>query len=97
LTYVRNICAHHGRLWDRELSVKPELLREWKIEGISNTHVFCIFLVLHHILDSVEPNSRWKDSLMRHLLDHPQVDLKRMGFAEGWQRSAPWNVSPVMN
>ncbi|WP_349293799.1 Abi family protein [Marinobacter sp. M3C] len=25
LTIVRNICAHHARLWNRELGIKPEL------------------------------------------------------------------------
>ena len=25
LTAVRNVCAHHSRLWNRELAVKPEL------------------------------------------------------------------------
>jgi abortive infection bacteriophage resistance protein len=29
--YVRNICAHHGGLWNRELSLKPELLNEWSV------------------------------------------------------------------
>lgn len=23
LNYVRNLCAHHGRLWNRELAIKP--------------------------------------------------------------------------
>src|SRR5216684_984428 len=32
LTYIRNICAHHSRLWNRELSLKPELLKEWKAQ-----------------------------------------------------------------
>lgn len=28
LTSVRNICAHHARLWNRELGIKPELPRQ---------------------------------------------------------------------
>lgn len=28
LTYIRNICAHHSRLWNRELAIKPERVRE---------------------------------------------------------------------
>jgi abortive infection bacteriophage resistance protein len=23
MTYLRNICAHHSRLWNRELSIRP--------------------------------------------------------------------------
>lgn len=28
LTYVRNICAHHSRLWNRELAIKPDKVKE---------------------------------------------------------------------
>ena len=27
LTYIRNICSHHGRLWNRELAIRPSRLR----------------------------------------------------------------------
>ncbi len=30
LTYVRNICAHHSRLWNKDLSVEPERLKKPK-------------------------------------------------------------------
>src|SRR4029079_16719237 len=25
LNYIRNVCAHHARLWNRELAIKPKL------------------------------------------------------------------------
>jgi abortive infection bacteriophage resistance protein len=25
LTYIRNLCAHHSRLWNKELAIKPVL------------------------------------------------------------------------
>jgi abortive infection bacteriophage resistance protein len=28
LTYVRNICAHHSRLWNRALSIRPDKTKE---------------------------------------------------------------------
>lgn len=33
LVYIRNICAHHGRLWNREFAIRPKLPHkspEWK-------------------------------------------------------------------
>jgi abortive infection bacteriophage resistance protein len=32
----RNVCAHHSRLWNRELAVKPELPVAWKANGIGH-------------------------------------------------------------
>ncbi len=33
LTYIRNVCAHHSRLWNRELSLRPSRPREaaWNV------------------------------------------------------------------
>lgn len=40
LTAVRNVCAHHSRLWNRELAVKPELPVAWKASGIGNDRFY---------------------------------------------------------
>ncbi len=95
LTYVRNICAHHSRLWNREMSLKPELLKEWKALGISNTRVYCIFLVLAHILHHASPHSRWKDMLMHTILKRPFVRVSAMGFPPNWAELPPWNLSAI--
>lgn len=93
LTYVRNICAHHSRLWNREVSLKPELLKEWKVDGISNTRIYCVFLVLAHILCHASPRSRWKDMLMQCILENPHINLNAMGFPANWKELSPWNTS----
>lgn len=93
LTYIRNICAHHSRLWNREVSLKPELLKEWKELGISNGRVYCVFLVLAHILGHASPRSRWKDMLIESILENPHINLTAMGFPSQWKELAPWNVS----
>jgi abortive infection bacteriophage resistance protein len=93
LTYIRNICAHHSRLWNREISLKPELLTEWKSDGISNTRLYCVLLVLEHILCHASPRSRWKDMLMMCILENPHINLTAMGFPPRWKELYPWNVS----
>jgi abortive infection bacteriophage resistance protein len=35
LTYVRNICAHHSRLWNRDLAIEPEKLLKPKSNWVS--------------------------------------------------------------
>lgn len=95
LTYVRNICAHHSRLWNREVSLKPELLSEWKGNGVSNSRVYCVFLVLEHILCRASPRSRWKDMLMLAILDNPHVNLAAMGFPPNWKELSPWNSTRI--
>lgn len=93
ITYVRNLCAHHRRLWNRELSVKPELLAEWKVAGVSNERMYCVFLVLDELMQRIAPTSRWKDRLMAHIEEYKKdVYLPAMRFPENWINLDPWRV-----
>ncbi len=96
LTYIRNICAHHARLWNRELSLKPELLTEWKAERISNNRIYCVLLILEHIMKYAAPRSRWKDRLMLHIVANSTVSLDAMEFPPRWKELPPWNVSNLV-
>ncbi len=52
LTYLRNVCAHHARLWDRELAIRPEIPRKdsrWTTLGLDNSRAFCALPVLEWI------------------------------------------------
>ena len=51
LVYIRNLCAHHSRIWDRTLAIKPRVpnrLAEWK--EISNSKTFCLFLIFRKLI-----------------------------------------------
>ncbi|MHC4872145.1 MAG: Abi family protein [Planctomycetota bacterium] len=65
LNAVRNICAHHGRLWNQVLGYKPLLPKERKYREwhhpvkINNEHIFCILTILQYMLRVCAPNSNW--------------------------------------
>src|SRR5262249_23664579 len=63
IAYVRNVCAHHSRLWNRELGVMPQLPAEWTSKGIENDKIYCVALMLQHFLKLVAPASRWKERM----------------------------------
>jgi abortive infection bacteriophage resistance protein len=90
LTAIRNTCAHHGRLWNRELAVKPELPKAWKAQGIDNKRLYVIALIIQTLLSEVSPDSRWKERLKAHFSAYPSVDLAQMQFPTDWQNEAPW-------
>jgi abortive infection bacteriophage resistance protein len=95
ISYIRNICAHHGRLWNRQLSVKPELLKEWKQVGVQGDRLYCVFLLLQHLLSHVRPTARWKDDLIIWLGKNPTVNPRIMQFPDNWPELEPWKVSPL--
>lgn len=90
LTAIRNVCAHHSRLWNRELAVKPELPNAWKAQGIDNRRFYIIALIIQTLLDEVSPQSRWKERLKAHLDAYPAVDLAQMHFPPSWYQQPPW-------
>lgn len=90
LTAIRNACAHHARLWNKELAVKPELPNAWKTQGISNRRYYAIALIIQTLLAEVSPASRWKGRLRGHLDAHPAVDISHMHFPADWKSQNPW-------
>jgi len=91
LNTVRNICAHHSRLWNRELAVKPELPTAWKTSGIGNERFYSIALIIQTLLTDPLPDSQWGEQLKALFNAHPTVNLRAMQFPADWQTLTPWN------
>jgi abortive infection bacteriophage resistance protein len=91
LAAVRNVCAHHSRLWNRELAVKPELPTAWKTSGIGNERFYSIALIIQTLLTDPLPDSQWGEQLKALFNAHPTVNLRAMQFPADWQTLTPWN------
>ncbi len=96
---IRNICAHHGRLWNRELGYKPQIPRQQKhlewhnpVE-IKNNRVFAIFTIIKYMLNIIAPQSKWPNRLNELLNKYPDIPLISMGFPENWQGCPIWSVN----
>lgn len=85
IAFVRNICAHYGRLYNVNLSKTPALYKQYTKQGISSVRVFATLLCLSCIL----PKDRhWIDfiDIIETLLDkYPNVKTELMGFPENWK------------
>jgi len=96
LNTVRNICAHHGRLWNRELGTKPKIPRknqDWHSPvEIGNKRMFGVLTICKWSLDRIAPQSRWSDRLRALFTEYPCIPLISMGFPENWQESPIWKT-----
>lgn len=97
LNTIRNICAHHARLWNRELGIKPKIperKREWhEPVEVANERVFGILTICRYCLARIAPRDRWADRLRVLLAEHPKVPRIAMGFPAEWVNSAIWEES----
>lgn len=95
LNQVRNICAHHGRLWNRELGIKPRIPDNngiWKQPVVvANKRIFGVLTILKYIINHIAPQSKWGSRLFKLLEDYPDVPIKSMGFPDNWRECPIWN------
>ncbi|MDZ4818449.1 MAG: Abi family protein [Planctomycetota bacterium] len=94
--YIRNLCAHHSRLWDRVWSIKPELPFGPAWKAINNGRMFATVLLLYEMMrqaPSVAPfDAAWKARLFQRLDSLPAVSdpLATMGLTSHWQMHPVW-------
>lgn len=90
---VRNICAHHGRLWNRTIGNPPIIPKaeEWHCPyDVKNDKIFGTLTILSHLLEYVAPESSWRHRLLSMTLKLSIKDQERMGFLTGWRESPFW-------
>lgn len=97
ITYSRNICAHHSRFWNRELSLKSrkittELPFNWiDTNGVARNKSYFYISVIKYLLDRVNPNNNFKENLEELLIKYDNIDyIKSMGFPTDWKNEPLW-------
>jgi abortive infection bacteriophage resistance protein len=90
--YLRNLCAHHGRLWNRQLGISPKIPHEFKkyYGRLVPRKTYTALAILGIILNRVSPDSTWKASVATLIKANPQINLRQMGFPADWQSRLPF-------
>lgn len=85
LREVRNICAHHSRLWNR--TITKHLKRGTDYPALQyNNRIFDSILVTHILLDTVSPTFEWLSEI-KNLIKEYKVDVDKMGFPTDWENT----------
>lgn len=98
-TFVRNVCAHHARIWDKQISIAPKLPqgKNWKMVMQTTRTVSVVVLMLNWMLahDSIAKQRHlvWKkriESLIdRFSSEFPSL-LPHTGFVADWKKNPLW-------
>lgn len=94
ISYVRNLCAHHSRVWNRVLTIKPTIAKKYKGVTTDNTRIYSILMVAQALLGKVAPDNHWALRLKELLEAHPSVPLSAMGIPENWHEHEIWGIEP---
>lgn len=98
LNVARNVCAHHGRLWDRFWTVQPELPagHAWRRPFLQDNRrlpvtLLVLFQMLKHIPQIVDWVDRWQVKLRKKLIELPNNPVADgLGFTDDWYRNPIW-------
>jgi len=101
LNYLRNLCAHHSRLWNRNIVDQPRLPSvkavPWVKPFVGNSHglarCYLLLCIARHLLRVINPGSTWPARMKEHLQHFPQLshlglNVGGMGAFPGWE--AAW-------
>lgn len=100
LTIIRNICAHHGRLWNREVTFAMELPRtkpDWLVPNFETgkdpqqppRRIYNTLVMLAFLMDQICPGHHWKGRL-KDAIDHHGIDTGSMGFPSDFHSRSIW-------
>lgn len=97
LTYVRNICAHHGRLWNKQFTVTMTLPNspaslKLAMNPASARRLYNTLAVLGYLMNLVAPGSRWRHDLIDLVESCPLAEPAAIGFPSNWISLPAWRI-----
>lgn len=96
LVYLRNICAHHSRLWNRNMNIQPNFpkktIKTWiDTTNIKNNKAYFMLAIIQYFLQSVNKKSTFSFKLNTLLDKYKNVDITAMNFPKNWKKEKLWN------
>jgi abortive infection bacteriophage resistance protein len=97
LNFIRNVSAHHSRLWNMNVLEVSALPPGWSPQ-LNNKRPFFYFCLMQHLMRVICPNSSWGQRFKTLLADEfpataasQQLALTEFGVFPGWQGWALWS------
>lgn len=92
---IRNICAHHGRLWNRRLTAHIKLPTNPQNTFITNKRIYPYKLYsalccIQYMLNIIVPTNGFKSELIELMQQCPFPQEKEMGFPDNWRSEILW-------
>lgn len=104
INYVRNISAHHSRLWNRTLTYKTRRFNSAQVDPTlqhaaqsePRDKAYLILAILAYLVRRLDPKANWPLTLRTHLRKFPDLPGLNvhddMGFPEGWEDLPLWTL-----
>lgn len=100
LNYIRNICAHHSRLWNILVDITPmkyfnkDASKVWltndEVKTAQSSKLYYTLCVILYLLQTVNPKTKFRQHFKDLLAKYPNVNVGYMGFPADWETHPLW-------
>ena len=101
ITYLRNIIAHHSRIWGRSMVKRitlPKITRNLWLkpatisiqESIQRPKPFLAISTMVYLCNAINPNNEIKNKLLALFQNNPNIPISKLGFFNNWQNEPLW-------
>lgn len=87
LVYMRNLCAHHARVWNRWFVIQPISPNKGNLT-LNSRPIYPHLLVLNQLMKTLLKNTTWKTQLHNLFTQNHSVNFEEMGFQKDWWNDA---------
>lgn len=96
IAQIRNYCAHHSRLWNKNLPGTPKILSKppfkWIIDVPTDTQKIYLHLcMMRYMLNIIVPENTFAIKLKELIKKYPSVDPNALGLKPNWDKELLWN------
>jgi abortive infection bacteriophage resistance protein len=101
IAQIRNFCAHHSRLWNRNLPGTVKLLSKpphpWIADKVNVPkqhefiHLYVHMCLMKYMLNIIQPNNQFTTRLEALFLKYPNVDPNALGMKANWEKEPLWS------
>ena len=99
IAYMRNMIAHHSRLWGCNMIKKPTYRLNnpsgnWFVNPLTpvqSQKPFLIISCLLYICNRISPGHNIKTKILQLFNAHPTMPIYKYGFLNNWQSEPLWN------
>jgi abortive infection bacteriophage resistance protein len=93
---LRNVCAHHGRLWNRRFTISPTIPYNMPYMFLINREIqfnklYALLSCVNYTLRIVSPGCNFISTLKEHLGTCDLATFRQMGFPDDWEDEPIWN------
>lgn len=100
LNFVRNVAAHHSRLWNRNVPEVPRMPAAAANQLLSHLHahqatyrVYGALCCAQYLLRHIHPEADWAERLRAHVNTFPKsplLGIESAGFPQNWEAEKLW-------